>query len=48
LGAGRRSRSDADPDTFKDAGKAKELQEEYDQFKHRLAQLEEEYFSREE
>jgi ATP-binding cassette subfamily F protein 3 len=38
----------AEPDTFKDAGKAKELQEEYDQFKHRLAQLEEEYFSREE
>jgi ATP-binding cassette subfamily F protein 3 len=38
----------ADPETFKDPGKAKELQEEYDGLKQRLAQLEEEYFSREE
>jgi ATP-binding cassette subfamily F protein 3 len=38
----------SDPETFKDAGKAKELQEEYDGLKHRLKQLEEEYFSREE
>ena len=37
----------ADPDTFKDSGRARELQEEYEQLKQRLAQLEEEYFSRE-
>jgi len=38
----------ADPDTFKDAGAAKEVQDEYEQLKQRLVQLEEEYFSREE
>ncbi len=38
----------ADPDTFRDAGKARELQQEYEQLKQRLKGLEEEYFSRDE
>ena len=37
----------ADPDTFKDAGRARELQDEYEGLKQRLVQLEQEYFSRE-